>query len=345
LLSPPSRAWPYAALACVCLLWGTTYLGIRIALEALPPFYLIAIRYTISGGILLAAAALAGAALPSRHELLRTAACGVICIGIGNGFLAISELLIPTGFAAVIYTACPFWMAGIDAVLPGGRRPRASTLWGLAAGTGGVLLAVVPGATAQGIHGPVLAGFLLLQISIAGWSLAADIVQDSDLRRAVYDRCENQPGAPGSQILEAAIADAADDAGVLLLLRSQARQGKTVMGPLGTAIRHVAEGSRPSPYGAGSREMFSVGVPQLRKDLFALTNNDGVEARLAIAALNAIDEIRDDYGVAESEPAIRTSRLTARGRFCLCDSPPVIRAGEVHFVQALHESNPQKTAA
>jgi hypothetical protein len=141
---------------------------------------------------------------------------------------------------------------------------------------------------------------------IDGWTLArmlaADVAKDDDLRRAVYDRCENQPGGPGSQILEAAIADAADDDGVLLLLRSQARQGKTVMGPLGTAIRHVAEGSRPSSYGAGSREMFSVGVRQLRKELFALTNNDSVEAQLAIEALNAIGEIRDDYGVAESEP-------------------------------------------
>ena len=141
---------------------------------------------------------------------------------------------------------------------------------------------------------------------VDGWTLArtlaTDIVQDRDLRRAVYDRCENQPGCPGSQILEAAIADAAYEAGVLLLLRGQARQGKTVMGPVGTAIRHVAEGSRPSPYGVGSREMFSVGVPQLRKELFALTNNDSVEAILAIAALNAIDQIRDDYGVAEDEP-------------------------------------------
>ncbi len=59
--SPPSRAYAYAALASVCLLWGTTYLAIRISLEALPPFYLIAIRYTISGGALLMAAALFGA--------------------------------------------------------------------------------------------------------------------------------------------------------------------------------------------------------------------------------------------------------------------------------------------
>jgi hypothetical protein len=140
---------------------------------------------------------------------------------------------------------------------------------------------------------------------IDGWTLArklaADIAEDNDLRRAIYDRCESQSGLPGSEILEAAIADAADDSGVLLLLRSQARQGKTEMGPLSTAIRHVAEGSRPSRYGVSSMEMFSVGVPELRKKLFALTNDVGVEANLAIAALNAIDEIRDDYGVAESE--------------------------------------------
>ncbi len=47
----------YGALAAVCVFWGTTYLGIRIALESLPPLYLIAIRYTISGGILLVAGA------------------------------------------------------------------------------------------------------------------------------------------------------------------------------------------------------------------------------------------------------------------------------------------------
>jgi hypothetical protein len=141
---------------------------------------------------------------------------------------------------------------------------------------------------------------------VDAWSLArklaSDIARDSDLRRAIYDRCENQPGGPGSQILQAAIADAADGDGVLLLLRCQARQGKTVLGPLGTAIRHVAEGSRPSPYGTNSREMFSVGVPQLRKDLFALTSDGGVEGKLAVASLMAIDEIRDDHGVAEAEP-------------------------------------------
>jgi drug/metabolite transporter (DMT)-like permease len=171
--SPQSRAYAYAALASVCLLWGTTYLAIRISLEALPPFYLIAIRYTISGGALLLAAALFGAPVPRGRELLQTAACGVVCIGIGNGFLALAELRVPSGLAALIYTTCPFWMAGIDALLPGGKAPRAASVWGLAVGSVGVLFLVLPGVVREGIGGGSLVGFLILQVSVVGWTAGA----------------------------------------------------------------------------------------------------------------------------------------------------------------------------
>jgi drug/metabolite transporter (DMT)-like permease len=162
-----------AALACVCFFWGTTYLGIRIAVEALPPFYMIAIRYAISGGILLIAAALSGATLPRGRELLQTAACGIIAIGIGNGALASAETWVPSGLTALIYTTCPFWMAGIDALLPGGRAPRAATVWGLMVGVSGVLLLVAPVAIREGFGGRSLAGFLVIQLSVAGWATGA----------------------------------------------------------------------------------------------------------------------------------------------------------------------------
>ena len=123
---PPRLA--YLALAAVCLFWGTTYLGIRIALESFPPLYLIAIRYVISGSVLLAAAAAAGATIPRGRELWQTAVCGIICIGVGNGLLAIAELYVPSGLAALFYTVAPFWMIGIDAFLPGGKRPVLTTI-------------------------------------------------------------------------------------------------------------------------------------------------------------------------------------------------------------------------
>jgi len=110
----------YAALACVCFFWGTTYLGIRISVEVLPPFYFVAIRYTVSGAILLAAAALSGATLPRGRELLQTAACGIIAIGVGNGLLASAETWVPSGLTALIYTTCPFWMTGLGRPPSGG---------------------------------------------------------------------------------------------------------------------------------------------------------------------------------------------------------------------------------
>lgn len=151
---------------------GTTYLGIRIGLESLPPLYLIAIRYTISGSLLLLAARLGGFHLPRGRELLQTSLCRMLCIGVGNSFLAVSELLIPSGLAAVFYTTAPFRIVGLDALLPGGKRPFVTTVAGLLIGLCGVVFLVLPAALREG-PGDTTLGFLLLQLSAAGWVLGA----------------------------------------------------------------------------------------------------------------------------------------------------------------------------
>ena len=170
--SSPHRL-AYLALVAVCLFWGTTYLGIRVALESFPPLYLIAIRYVISGSILLVASALGGATIPRGRELWQTAACGAICIGVGNGFLAIAELYVPSGLAALFYTLAPFWMIGIDSLLPQGKRPVLFTMFGLALGLAGVAFLVYPAAVREGFQGQELSGFFLIQISTVGWVLGA----------------------------------------------------------------------------------------------------------------------------------------------------------------------------
>ncbi len=167
------KRWAYLALSAVCVFWGTTYLGIRISIESLPPLYLIAIRYTISGGILLLAARVARVRMPGMQEFLLTALCGVICIGIGNGFLAIAEQWIPSGLAALMYTTVPFWMVGIDSLLPGGTRPLAATVRGLLVGLFGVAFLILPTALREGWHGRTASGFFILQVSAVGWVLGA----------------------------------------------------------------------------------------------------------------------------------------------------------------------------
>ncbi|MBV8818155.1 MAG: EamA family transporter, partial [Acidobacteriaceae bacterium] len=162
----------YLALIAVCFFWGTTYLGIRIALESLSPVTLVATRYLISGFILLMVSYFTGAHLPTGRELLWTAVFGVIILGIGNGCLAFAEQWVPSGLAAMFITIAPFWMLGIEAALPGGERLHAPTILGMLVGLCGTVLLVGP-AAANGFSGPVLKGFLVLQLGCAGWSFGS----------------------------------------------------------------------------------------------------------------------------------------------------------------------------
>ena len=163
----------YLALAAVCFFWGTTYLGIRMALESLPPLMLVGLRYTISGTALLLVAFFAKAHLPSGKELFYTALYGVIIIGIGNGCLAFAEVWIPSGLAALFITTSPFWMVGMEALIPGGDRPHAPTLFGMLVGLAGTALLVAPNAIQQGWSGPLLKGFLVLQFGCCGWAFGS----------------------------------------------------------------------------------------------------------------------------------------------------------------------------
>ncbi len=163
----------YLALAAVCFFWGTTYLGIRIALESMAPQVLLGLRYTISGGILLLVACFSKAHIPRGRELWYTALFGVIIIGTGTGSLVFAEQWIPSGLAAVFITVSPFWMIAVEALIPGGDRLHGPTVVAMLVGLAGALLLVGPEAMHEGFGGPLLRGFLLIQMGCAGWALGS----------------------------------------------------------------------------------------------------------------------------------------------------------------------------
>ncbi|MEJ5368036.1 MAG: EamA family transporter [Bryobacteraceae bacterium] len=166
--------WAYAALISVCFFWGTTYLGIRMALEMWPPMTLVAVRFLLSGGILLAGALLLKAGLPRGRELALTALYGVVILGAGNGALVLAETWIPSGMAALIITVSPFWMVGLNALLPPREPLHAPTLAGMAVGLAGAVLLVGPGALQGGAAGAaMLKGALVLQAGCVSWSLGS----------------------------------------------------------------------------------------------------------------------------------------------------------------------------
>ncbi|MEQ1948390.1 MAG: EamA family transporter [Bryobacteraceae bacterium] len=166
------------ALACVWFFWGTTYLGIRIAVRTFSPAMLMFLRYTASGGILLIAMAIRGVKLPAGRELWLTAMWGVITIGCGNGALAYSEQWLPSGLAALIVCVQPFWMVGIEALLPGGERLHLPTVGGMLIGFSGVALLLAPALFGGGSEFAVdraglVSGFLILQFGVAMWSVGS----------------------------------------------------------------------------------------------------------------------------------------------------------------------------
>lgn len=167
------------ALICVCIFWGTTYLGFRIALDFMGPATIVCIRNLLSGGLILAWAFWSKKQFPRGSELWRTSAYGVLTIGIGNGTLAVAELWTPTGLASLFITTSPFWYVGIDALLPGGEPLHRPTIVGLLVGFLGVLALVAPAAWELlrsgefSSGGGIVLGFLILQFSGACWSLGS----------------------------------------------------------------------------------------------------------------------------------------------------------------------------
>lgn len=164
---------PYLALVAVCFFWGTTYLGIRMALESFPPLELVCVRYVVSGAIMLAFAMARGIYLPRGKELAAACFSGLLTLGVGNGCLVFAEVVIPSGMAGLIITISPFWMVGMEALLPGGERLHAPTIAGMIVGMAGAALLFTPDAGAHAIHRNLLYGFLLLQIGMAGWSFGS----------------------------------------------------------------------------------------------------------------------------------------------------------------------------
>jgi drug/metabolite transporter (DMT)-like permease len=166
-----TRAW--LAFASVSLFWGTTYLAIRMALEAFPPMTLLALRFLLSGGIMLLAGRLRGWAFPTGRPLWRASWQGLLVLGLGNSCLVVAETWIPSGMAALIITLSPFWLVGMDAAMTGGERLHAPTLAGMGVGLAGVLLLLGPDAWRGGASSSLWKGFLILQLGSVGWNLGS----------------------------------------------------------------------------------------------------------------------------------------------------------------------------
>ena len=165
----PSRTALILAFAAIYLIWGSTYLGIRIAVETMPPFIMSGVRFTFAGCVLLAFLKLRGGAWPTREQWRDQTIIGACLLAGGNAVVAWSEQTVPSGLTTLILGASPLVMVLMDWLRPGGTRP-APMLWvGFATGLIGLLVLLGPGALPENVRPPLASLLALFFASISWW--------------------------------------------------------------------------------------------------------------------------------------------------------------------------------
>jgi drug/metabolite transporter (DMT)-like permease len=166
----------YFAWIAVCVLWGTTYLGIRIALETIPPALLGGLRFTAAGLLLSAILASRGETVLLRGQWGPLALIGFLTICVGNGGVIWAEQWVPSGVAAVTVATIPFWMIGVEAFTRDGDRLSRRLALGLLIGFAGIVLLVWPEVTTGTTAGhQFLLGTIVLQVACVGWAVGSSL--------------------------------------------------------------------------------------------------------------------------------------------------------------------------
>ena len=159
------------AFATVYVVWGSTYLAIRVALETLPPFSMAAARLLTAGTLLFVWLRWRGAPAPTRTHCWHAAVSGVLLLTGGNGLVVLAEQAVPSGLTALLVSLVPIWFALISALLPRSESPERKTIVGIAAGFGGMLLLVTGNPSAS--HTSPFPVWAVLALLVAGISWAS----------------------------------------------------------------------------------------------------------------------------------------------------------------------------
>lgn len=174
----PPRWQLFAAFASVYIIWGSTYLAIRFAIETLPPFFMSGVRFLVAGVIMIAWARLRGAPWPTRVQWRSAAIVGALLLAGGNGGVTWGEQFVPSGLTALMIATVPLWVVLLDWLRPGGRRPLPAVFIGVGLGLVGLGLLIGPGQLGDAVH-PVGAAVVLLAALL--WSMGTVYGNKADL--------------------------------------------------------------------------------------------------------------------------------------------------------------------
>ncbi len=180
----PSRAKIVLAFAAIYVLWGSTYLAIKFAIETIPPFWMAGVRFLVAGSILFAFMRVRGAPRPTRENWLAAAKVGGLLLLAGNGALVWSEQRVPSGLAAILLATIPIWMVLLDSLRKDGTRLVGGVAGGLGIAVTGLVILVGP-AKLWGSTRVDILGASVLVLGALSWAVGS-----------LYSRGANLPASP-----------------------------------------------------------------------------------------------------------------------------------------------------
>ena len=140
-----TRSQILIAFAAVYIIWGSTYLAIRFAIETLPPMLMVGTRFFAAGGIMYVCLRSRGAAAPKMIHWRSATIVGILMPVFGTGVVVWAEKQVPSGIAALLVAIVPLWIVLLQWLRPSGKRPSAAVIAGVALGLAGLYLLVNPG--------------------------------------------------------------------------------------------------------------------------------------------------------------------------------------------------------
>jgi len=156
------------AFAAVYLIWGSTYLAIRFAIETIPPYLMGGMRFLIAGGLLYAVLRLRGVSAPTRVQWRSTLIAGSLLLFGGNGGVMVAEQFVPSSLAALIIAIVPLWVVLLNWKWGDRVRPTLGVIAGVVLGVIGIGLIAAPGSSTEAIN-PI--GLVILIVASLSWSI------------------------------------------------------------------------------------------------------------------------------------------------------------------------------
>ena len=205
MISAPPLA--YVAFITVCVVWGTTYLAITVALETVPVLLVAGLRWMFAGVVMSALMLATGRGLPGPRLWAPLALLGFLMNIVGNGFVVYAQQYVASGLTAVLIATTPFWSATVERLLPNGERFTTRSLIGLSLGFAGIVILVWPEMTNGGAGGGAfILGVIAIQLACIGWVIGTSFAKRHELGDNPFRSTALQMVFSGIMLLSAATA-------------------------------------------------------------------------------------------------------------------------------------------